>query len=60
MNQSSSFGFGFVIIFVGDAIRALPDDSSAEQSYHADNGKNDVGLVPKHKENCGLAGVNVL
>jgi hypothetical protein len=60
MNQSSSlFGlfqgsslndsaFG-IVVFCGDTVCTLPDDSSAKQSYHTDNGEDDSVFVPKHQ-----------
>ena len=55
MNQSSSLGgVTFAIVFRSNAVRALPDDSSAEQSYHTDNGEDDVRFVPNHNGSCVL------
>ena len=55
MNQSSSLGgVTFAIVFRSDAVGALPDESSAEQSYHTDDGKDDVGFVPDHSCVLGM------
>ena len=54
MNQSSSLGFTFAIVFRCDAVGALPDDSSAEQSYHTDDGKDDGCFVPDHSCVLGM------
>jgi hypothetical protein len=41
MNDSARSLIVFPIITGGDTVGALPYDSSAEQSYHANDGKDD-------------------
>jgi len=48
MKKSSSSDLAFSIVFRSDAIGTLPDDGSAEQSYHTDDGKDDGAFVPDH------------
>ena len=48
IKKLSSSDLLFSIVFRCDAVRALPDDSSAEQSYHTDDGKDDVRFRPDH------------
>ena len=42
-------GVKLSIVIRRDAIRTLPDDSSREQSDHANDGQDDVTFRPKHQ-----------
>ncbi len=39
--KKSSLCSAFAIVFRSDAVCTLPDQRSAEQSYHTDDGKDD-------------------